>query len=139
MFERIENLQRERDWLRGMLLFHPRGSVNCCVNLVTPPADKRADFGMIIIESDFYVPMSGSNLLCTVTVVLETGLVPMREPETVLTVDTPAGLVEVGQSAATASAAGSRSGTCRPSSCTGTLRSRSPGLGTVGVNVAYGG
>jgi proline racemase len=139
MFEQMENLQRERDWLRGMLLFDPRGCVNCCVNLVTPPADKRADFGMIIIESDYYVPMSGSNLLCTVTVVLETGLVPMREPETVLIVDTPAGLVEV--------RAECRDGKCRRV----TFRNvpsfvmhrdaavEVSGLGTVGVDVAYGG
>jgi proline racemase len=39
--------------------------------------------------------MSGSNLICTVTVALETGIVAMREPQTVLAVDTPAGLVEV--------------------------------------------
>ena len=139
MFERMQTLQREQDWLRGMLLFDPRGSVNCCVNLVTPPADPRADFGMIIIESDYYVPMSGSNLLCTVTVVLETGLVPMREPETVLHVDTPAGLVQV--------RAECRDGKCRrvtfrnvPSFV---MHRDQPveveGLGTVRVDVAYGG
>ncbi len=139
MFERMQTLQREQDWLRGMLLSDPRGGVACAVNLVTPPADPRADFGVIIIESDYYVPMSGSNLLCTVTVVLETGLVPMREPETVLHVDTPAGLVQV--------RAECRDGKCRRV----TFRNvpsfmmhrdapvEVPGLGTVRVDVAYGG
>src|SRR3546814_15096835 len=48
---------------------------------------------MIVIESDHYPPMSGSNLICTVTVALETGMVPMIETVTRLCVDTPAGLV----------------------------------------------
>jgi proline racemase len=65
-----------------MLLSDPRGSVNSAVNLVTPAISREADFGMIVIESDFYPPMSGSNLMCTVTVVLETGMIPMTEPFT---------------------------------------------------------
>jgi proline racemase len=69
--------------------------VNAAVNLVTPPICAEADVGMIVIESDFYPPMSGSNLMCTVTAVLETGMLPMTEPITRLNVDTPAGLVRV--------------------------------------------
>jgi proline racemase len=95
MFERMTKLERENRWLRDMLLSDPRGSVNAAVNLITPPADPNADFGMIVMESDYFPPMSGSNLICTVTVALETGIVAMREPQTVLAVDTPAGLVEV--------------------------------------------
>ena len=95
MFERQQSLQAKQDYLRGMLLSDPRGSVNAAVNLVTPPIDPKADFGMIVIESDYYPPMSGSNLICTVTAVLETGMVPMREPFTDVVVDTPAGLVSV--------------------------------------------
>jgi proline racemase len=94
MFERMTRLRHEQDWLRRMLLFDPRGSVSTAVNLITPPAGAAADIGMIVIESDYYVPMSGSNLICTVTVALETGLLPMHEPRTVVRVDTPAGLVE---------------------------------------------
>ena len=63
------------------------------VNLITPPADPRADIGMIVMESTDYPPMSGSNAMCTVTAVLETGILVMREPETVVILDTPAGLV----------------------------------------------
>ena len=95
MFERMETLQREDDWVRQMLLFDPRGSVNTAINLITPPIHPQADIGMIVIESDFYVPMSGSNLICTVTAALETGMLPMKGAETIVRVDTPAGLVEV--------------------------------------------
>jgi proline racemase len=50
---------------------------------------------LIIMESTDYPPMSGSNTICTVTVLLETGMLPMREPVTTLMLDTPAGPVPV--------------------------------------------
>jgi proline racemase len=65
------------------------------VNLVTPPTRPDCDVGLIIMESTDYPPMSGSNTICTVTVLLETGMLPMREPLTTLTLDTPAGPVPV--------------------------------------------
>src|SRR3546814_2842689 len=95
MFECQQKIIAEQDCLRGMLLSDPRGSVNAAVNLITPPVAPDADLGMIVIESDHYPPMSGSNLICTVTVALETGMVPMIEPVTRLCVDTPAGPVRV--------------------------------------------
>ena len=139
MFECRQALQRDQDWLRGMLLSDPRGSVNAAVNLITPPIDPEADFGMIVIESDYYPPMSGSNLICTVTAALETGMVPMKEPVTHLCVDTPAGLVRV-----RAECAG---GKCRRVSFRNVpafvMHRQKPvevkGLGTITVDVAYGG
>lgn len=94
MFERMQVMERDHDWLRRLMLSDPRGSVNCAVNLLMPAIRPDADIGMIVMEPDFYVPMSGGNLICTVTVALETGFIPMTEPQTVVRVDTPAGLVE---------------------------------------------
>ena len=139
MFERQQVLQREQDWLRGLLLSDPRGSVNAAVNLVTPPIDPKADVGMIVIESDYYPPMSGSNLMCTVTAVLESGMLPMVEPVTLLCVDTPAGLVRV--------KAECGGGKCRRVSFSNVpsfvLHRQKPvevpGLGKIDVDVAYGG
>ncbi len=139
MFERMEKLERDSTWLRNMLLFDPRGSVNAAVNLITPPIRADADFGMIVMESDYFVPMSGSNLICTVTVALEAGMIPMRGDETVVRVDTPAGLVEV--------VADTRGNKCRRI----TFRNipsfvmhrdstvEVPGMGSLRVDVAYGG
>jgi proline racemase len=45
------------------------------------------------MEPTEYPPMSGSNSICTVTVLLETGMIAMKEPETVVRLDTPAGPV----------------------------------------------
>lgn len=139
MFERMETLERESSWLRNMLLFDPRGSVNAAVNLITPPIHPDADIGMIVMESDYFVPMSGSNLICTVTAALETGMIPMSEPETVVRVDTPAGLVEV---VATCKAGKCRRITFRNIPSFVMHRDSMidvPGLGRIRVDVAYGG
>ena len=139
MFERMTLFEREHRGLRDMLLFDPRGSVNAAVNLITPPIRPDADIGMIVMESEYFPPMSGSNLICTVTVALETGLVPMQEPLTVVRVDTPAGLVEV--------EAHCEGGRCRRITFRNVAsfvlhRDRDvevAGVGTVRVDVAYGG
>lgn len=139
MFERMTTLERDDGWLRDMLLSDPRGSVNAAVNLITPPIRADADFGMIVMESDYFPPMSGSNLICTVTVALETGIIPMHEPVTTVRVDTPAGLVE-----ARAECIGGRCKrvTFRNVPSFVMHRDRSfevPGFGTLRADVAYGG
>jgi proline racemase len=95
MFDKKRYLETQGDELRRWLLHEPRGKPSLCVNLVTPPTRPDCDVGMIIMESTDYPPMSGSNTICTVTVLLETGMLPMREPVTTLTLDTPAGPVPV--------------------------------------------
>jgi len=139
MFEQMMTLQRESGWLRDLLLFDPRGSVNAAVNLITPPVSPDADLGMIVMESMYFPPMSGSNLMCTVTVALETGMITMREPLTTVRVDTPAGLVDV-----TAECSGGRCKrvTFRNVPSFVMHRDRNievAGLGTLRVDVAYGG
>ena len=47
------------------------------------------------MEPTEYPPMSGSNTMCVATVLLETGMAPIQEPETRLRLDMPGGLVEV--------------------------------------------
>jgi len=95
MFDKKRWLETQGDELRRWLLYEPRGKPALCVNLVTPSTRPDCDVGMIIMESADYPPMSGSNTICTVTVLLETGMLPMREPVTMLTLDTPAGPVPV--------------------------------------------
>lgn len=81
--------------LRNFLLNEPRGGVFRHVNLLVPPKDPRAQMGWIIMEPADTPPMSGSNAICVATVLLETGILPMTEPETRLLLEAPGGLVEV--------------------------------------------
>ncbi|NNL72537.1 MAG: proline racemase family protein [Silicimonas sp.] len=81
--------------LRNFVLNEPRGGVFRHVNLLVPPKHPEADMGFIIMEPAFDPPMSGSNAICVATVLLDSGIVPMEEPETHLTLEAPGGLVPV--------------------------------------------
>ncbi|NNF91195.1 MAG: proline racemase family protein [Boseongicola sp.] len=81
--------------LRNFVLNEPRGGVFRHVNLLVPPKHPEADMGFIIMEPAFDPPMSGSNAICVATVLLDSDIVPMEEPETHLTLEAPGGLVRV--------------------------------------------
>lgn len=81
--------------LREVLLNEPRGGVFRHVNLLVPPRHPDAQVGFLIMEPCHTPPMSGSNAMCVATVVLESGIVPIVEPVTELTMEAPGGLVPV--------------------------------------------
>jgi proline racemase len=82
------------DRLRRSVLNEPRGGVFRHVNLLVPPKDPRAQIGWIIMEPADTPPMSVPNSICAATVVLDTGIVPMTEPETELLMEAAGGLVK---------------------------------------------
>lgn len=81
--------------LRNFVLNEPRGGVFRHVNLLVPPKHPDAHMGFIIMEPEDTPPMSGSNAICVATVLLDGGIVPMREPVTELVLEAPGGLVRV--------------------------------------------
>ncbi len=95
MFEKMSYLQNHADGLRKRMLREPRGypAANC--NLILPPTQPGADAGFVIMEQVEYPGMSGTNTICVTTVLLETGMLPMREPVTELTLEAPAGMIRV--------------------------------------------
>lgn len=137
--EKMDYINTVDDELRRFLVFEPRGSAQMSTNILVPKTLAEADAAFIILQADRAHAMSGSNSICVVTVLLETGIVPMQEPETVVRLETPAGLVK-----ATAS--------CRDGKCervtldmtpafveTADLAIEVPGLGAVTVDIAFGG
>lgn len=92
--ERMHWCQTHLDGLRRLLLREPRGHPSMCAVLVLPPLAPDADVGIIILEQGGFRPMSGSNTMCAVTALLETGSLPAQEPETVVRIDTAVGPVE---------------------------------------------
>jgi proline racemase len=138
VFEQMQALAHD-DSLRRLLIREPRGSVAVHANLVVPPTRKDCDAGYIIMEPTEYPAMSGSNTICVATVLLETGMVAMREPETTLRLEAPAGVVEV-------------VAVCSDGKCESVEFTNVPcfadrldatleveGLGTLTVDVSYGG
>src|SRR4029450_13769431 len=95
MFDKMQWLKQREDGLRKFLLYEPRGAAVHCANVVLPSRNPKAALGSVLREPTESPPMSGSNTICTVTAILETGILPMQDPETRLTVEAPAGLIEV--------------------------------------------
>jgi proline racemase len=81
--------------LRNFMLNEPRGGVFRHINLLVPPKHPEAQMGWIIMEPEDTPPMSGSNSICVSTVLLETGIIPMNEPETRMVLEPPGGLIRV--------------------------------------------
>lgn len=127
------------DSLRKYILFEPHGHVGMHAVLLYPPGDPKADAGMVILEPTDYPAMSGSNTICTTTVLLETGIVAMNEPITELVIETPAGLVPVW--------ADCEAGRCKSVTFENTPAFVAaldhvvdvPGFGEVSVDIAWGG
>jgi len=95
MFEKMKHFERHADHIRLRMLREPRGYPASNCNLILPPTHPDADAGFIIMEQVEYPPMSGTNTICVVTVLIETGMVPVTEPVTTLKLETPAGLISV--------------------------------------------
>lgn len=93
MLEKMNHINEVDDSLRVFVTTEPRAHVAMSTNLVTAPCRPEADAGFIVLQADRAHPMSGSNCICVVTALLETGRVKMTDPETLVRLDTPAGLI----------------------------------------------
>jgi len=138
VFERMEALRAD-DSLRRLLLREPRGSVAVHANLIVPSERNECAAGFIVMEPTEYPAISGSNTICVATVLLETGMVEMVEPETRFKLEAPAGVVEI-------------AATCEAGRCTSVELTNVPSfadrldaalevddIGTIQVDVAFGG
>jgi proline racemase len=137
--EKLHHLNSVDDSVRRVLTLEPRGRPQASANLVFPSADPEADAAFVVLQADRAHAMSGSNTICVVTALLETGMVPMTEPTTVVTLETAAGLVRT--------EAACREGRCERVTFAGVpsfvdaldVPLDVPGLGRIAVDVAYGG
>jgi proline racemase len=93
--EQMKWLEENDDQIRMLMLREPRGYPPLCCNLVVPPKHPDAAAGYIIMEQVEYPVMSGGNTIAVATVLLETGMVPMKEPCTEFTLEAPAGLIGI--------------------------------------------
>lgn len=140
MFEKMLYFEKHADWFRRLMIREPRGFMSACVNVVFPSSLPGVDAGYVIMEQpDYYPAMSGSNTMCVVTALLETGVLQMQEPVTDLTLETPAGVIKVKADCANGKVMGV---TLRNVSAFATsldVPVEVPGVGTIPVDIAYGG
>ncbi|HZR51606.1 MAG TPA: 4-hydroxyproline epimerase [Streptosporangiaceae bacterium] len=94
MADRRRYLMSERDDLRTLLMYEPRGHASMSGAILQPPTRPDADAGVVFIEVSGCLPMCGHGTIGVATVLVETGMVEVKEPVTQIRLDTPAGLVE---------------------------------------------
>lgn len=139
MFEKMCHLREHGDALRKRMLREPRGYPAMCCNVILPPTVPEADAGYVIMEQTEYPPMSGSNTICVVTVLIETGMVPAVEPVTKLCLETPAGLIKVDAAVENGKVTGVTFENVPAYAAYLDTTLEVPGLGTVTVDVGWGG
>jgi proline racemase len=93
MLARRRFAKENLDHLRTALMWEPRGHADMYGCIVTPRVSPEADIGVLFMHNEGYSTMCGHGIIGIAKVALETGLLPMSAPETVLKIDTPAGLV----------------------------------------------
>jgi hypothetical protein len=138
MSEKRQHFLREYDWIRHALMFEPRGHDMMSGSILYPPQDPANDVAVLFIETSGCLPMCGHGTIGTVTIALEQGLVSPKIPGH-LRLETPAGLVQVryGQE-------GKKVKWVRLTNVPAFLAAENievecPDLGTLRVDVAYGG
>lgn len=138
MFERRQHFLAEFDWIRTGLMFEPRGHDMMSGSILYPATRPDCDVGILFIETSGCLPMCGHGTIGTVTIALEHGLVQPKTPG-LLRLDTPAGLVEA-RYVQNGPYIESVRITNVPSFLYGQgYEVEVDGLGTVTVDVAYGG
>jgi proline racemase len=95
MLERKLHFEEHLDDLRLLLMREPRGHGAMSGAILQPPTRDDADWGVLFIEVSGCLPMCGHGTIGVATVLVECGMVEVTEPETVVRLDTPAGLVVV--------------------------------------------
>ncbi len=94
MFDRRNHFVEHLDGMRKLLMNEPRGHAAMSGAILQPPTRPDADWGVLYIEVSGFLPMCGHGTIGVATVLVETGMVTVTEPETTVRLDTPAGLVK---------------------------------------------
>ena len=139
MLERRRSAREDHDALRTALMWEPRGHADMYGCVLVPPESEDADFGILFLHNEGYSTMCGHGIIAIATVVLETGILPAEEPETIIRIDTPAGRITA-RARVEAGRVTSVAFTNVPSFVLHADREvQVPGLGSVRGDVAFGG
>ncbi len=138
MAEKQAYFKEHYDHLRPTMLKEPRGFAGLLGAVLTEPASPEADIGVIYLWTDGYFSACGDSTYSVSAVLVNTGMVEVKEPVTEITLDTVAGhvrtkvYVEDGEAKSIAMEG-------VPSFYTETVRMKVPKVGEVEADIAYGG
>ncbi len=138
MAEKQAYFKEHYDDLRPTMLKEPRGFAGLLGAVLTEPASPEADIGVIYLWTDGYFSACGDSTYSVSAVLVNTGMVEVKEPVTEITLDTVAGhvrtkvYVEDGEAKSIAMEG-------VPSFYTETVKMEVPTVGEVEADIAYGG
>ena len=93
MLARRRFMHEHYDYFRTALMWEPRGHREMYGCIITEPVTPKANFGVIFLHNEGYSTMCGHAIIALAKIAVETGMVPAQEPETIIQIDTPAGLI----------------------------------------------
>jgi len=138
MMEKQAYFKEHYDHLRPTMLKEPRGFAGLLGAVLTEPTVPEADVGVIYLWTDGYFSACGDSTYSVSAVLVNTGMVEVREPITEITLDTVAGLVKTRVTVENGEAKSiAMQGV--PSFYSETVKVDIPDLGTVEGDIAYGG
>ncbi|MGW7002406.1 proline racemase family protein [Streptomyces sp. NPDC054933] len=139
MADRRRHFAEHLDGLRQFLVNEPRGHPAMSGAILQPPTRDDADWGVLYVEVSGLLPMCGHGTIGVATVLVETGMVPVAEPETTIRLDTPAGLVIARVAVRDGAAERVTLRNVDSFAVAQDAKVAVPGLGTVRYDLAYGG
>ncbi|PZN49421.1 MAG: proline racemase [Proteobacteria bacterium] len=127
------------DHLRRLLMFEPRGHYDMYGALLVEPDLPDADLAVLFMHNEGYSTMCGHAVIALGRYAVDEGMVPVREPVTIVNIEAPCGLVT-----ASVEVKDGKAGAVSFESVPAFLFARDqatdlPGFGTVGFDIAYGG
>jgi 4-hydroxyproline epimerase len=138
MMEKRLHFLREYDWIRKGLMFEPRGHDMMSGSILYPPHDPQNDFAVLFIETSGCLPMCGHGTIGTITIAIEEGLITPKTPG-ILRMEAPAGLVLIEYKQEGKKVKSVKLTNVKSFLAAEALAVECPDLGTITVDVAYGG
>jgi hypothetical protein len=93
ILEKRQYMLENYDHLRKLLMFEPRGHSGMYGCILVDPVTKDGDLGVLFTHNEGLSSMCGHGIIGITKVALETGMLPIKEGENIVRIDTPAGRV----------------------------------------------
>lgn len=138
MSEKRQHFLKEFDWIRKGLMFEPRGHDMMSGSILYPPHDPNNDVAVLFIETSGCLPMCGHGTIGTITAAIESGIVVPKKPG-FIRMEAPAGLIEIEYKQSDKKVNSVKLKNVPSYLDQENLEVECPGLGSIHVDVAYGG
>jgi len=93
ILEKRKNAKDDFDNFRKALIWEPRGHADMYGAIIVEPDSVDSHFGVIFIHNDGYSTGCGHAVIALTKVFVETGLIPITDPETEVRMDVPSGFI----------------------------------------------